>query len=86
MKNRITLKEWLFYVDALSEPVTVSVKFPLRQKKNYTSFTDVRRRASPAELEAPISSVLIGKGDDGIVIELIPPKEYSTKAIGRNNA
>lgn len=81
MKNRITLKEWLFYVDALSEPVTVSVKFPLRQKKNYTGFTDVRCRASPAELEAQVSSVLIGKGDDGVVIELVPPKQYSTKKL-----
>lgn len=77
--KRITLQEWLSCVDALSEPITVSIKFPLRQKKNYTGFTEVRRRASPAEMEAPISSVLIGKGDDGIVIELVPPKQYSTK-------
>lgn len=42
-------------------------------------FTEVRCRASPAELEAQVSSVLIGKGDDGIVIELVPPKQYSTK-------
>jgi len=78
-KTRITLQEWLRYVDSLSEPVTVAVQFPCRQKKYYTGFTEVRCRASPAELEAPVSSVLIGKGDDGIVIELVPPKQYSTK-------
>ena len=75
----ITLLEWLNTIDALSETITVFVKFPAQSKQRFAGFNEVRRRASPAFLEAPILSVWIGRNEDGIVITLKPPKQYSTK-------
>ena len=77
--KEITLLEWLDTIDALSESISVFIKFPAQAKHRFTGFNEIRRRASPAFLTAPIQSVWIGKGDDGIVITLMPPKQYSTK-------
>ena len=57
----------------------MSIPSRSRSQSPCNSLVGRRSIASPAELEAPVSSVLIGKGDDGIVIELVPPKQYSTK-------
>lgn len=77
--RKITLLEWLDTIDALSEAVTVCIKFPAQSKHRFVGFNEIRRRATPAFLMAPIQSIWIGKGDDGIVITLEPPKQYSTK-------
>lgn len=81
MKRKvITLREWLDTIDVLSEPRAIIVRnHGSTATMTFASFNEVRRRINPYALEFPIHSVCIGKGEDGIVITLDPPKEYNMR-------